>query len=92
MNSREFAHALDTTPAVRLTRRQWATLGRGFEETARRDTCLAGDLLIGRLDGRWLAVEEASEAHLAVRRLKDRRAADRFVAARMEAYDRLWDG
>lgn len=92
MNSSEFARALDAAPAVRLTRRQWSVLGRGFEEAERRDTCLAGDLLIGRLDGRWLAVEEASDKHLAVRKLKDRRAALAFVAARMEAYDRLWDG
>ena len=37
MNSSEFARALDAAPAVRLTRRQWSVLGRGFEEAERRD-------------------------------------------------------
>ena len=75
-----------------VPQRDWARLGRGFEERETHATGLAGTLRIGRLDGRLVAVEEADDARLAVRPLASLRAAREFVAARLAAYDRLWDG
>lgn len=87
---------MDATLAVggvaAVPRRDWARLGRGFEERDSHATGLAGTLRIGRLDGRLVAVEEADAARLAVRPLASLRAATEFVAARLAAYDRLWDG
>ncbi len=67
-------------------------LGRGFDETEAHDTGIAGMLRVGRRDGMLVAVEEATPTHLAVRRLGSQKKAQEFVEARLDAYDRLWDG
>lgn len=92
MTRDEFLTRLAGQPAVKVTRRQWSMLGKGFEEDESHDTGLAGTLRLGRLEGRLVAVEEATATHLAVRALASAKAARSFVDQRLQAYDRMWDG
>ncbi|MBD3221821.1 hypothetical protein GF314_11325 [bacterium] len=92
MTVEEFRKALTREPAVKVARKEWRRLGRGFDESQAHDTGIAGMLRVGRLDGLLVAVEEATPTHLAVRRLGSQEKARQFVEARLDAYDRLWDG
>jgi len=92
MTRDEFIENLSARPAVKLTRHQWAVLGRGFREMESHETGLAGRLQLGTLHRRLVAVEEADATHLAIRSLATREDARAFVKARLEAYERMWDG
>jgi hypothetical protein len=87
--------ARETLAAGRVfatTRRGWGELSASFVEAAVHDTGLAGQLRIGKLAGRLVAVEEAGPDLIAVRGFQNKRAADQFVQKRLDQYDRLWDG
>jgi hypothetical protein len=77
---------------VPLRSRDWERLAPGFEVVARHDTRIAGDILIVRGATGLAAVESPSRTDRVVRPLADDQAARSFVAARLAAYDRFWDG
>jgi hypothetical protein len=57
------------------------------------DTGLAGPIRVLRLDRRILVQEqEPRTSSVLVRELPSREAAERFVAERLDAYERMWDG
>ncbi len=92
MTHKQFTATLAAGEVVAVHRRDWPRLGRDFEEREAHATGVAGVLRLGRLDGRLVAVEEADAERLAVRPLSSLRDARDFVAERLAAYDRLWDG
>lgn len=70
----------------------WRRLRRHFSAREKHETGLKGALQVGDLEGRLVAVEEPDRTVYAVRGFASRKAADAFVRARLEAYDRIWDG
>jgi hypothetical protein len=71
---------------------EWERVASGFATVAEHATGLAGALLVVRHGDALYGVEEPDAAHRTLRRFADAAAADAFVAARLAAYDRLWDG
>jgi len=92
MTRKQLDKILDAGEIAAVPRRDWKALGRDFAQSEAHGTGVAGTLRIGRLGGILVAVEEADDKRLAVRPLASRKAARNFVKARLEAYDRLWDG
>jgi hypothetical protein len=70
----------------------WAELADEFEEMQRHDTLVAGQLLIVRGEAGLAAVEQPSPDERVIRLLSDEEQAHRFVADRLEQYERMWDG
>jgi len=77
---------------VSLTKASWEKQAGGFTVVREVETGLAGALLIVEQDGLTAAVERPKEGRRVVRPLAGPGDAERFVAERMAAYDRLWDG
>ena len=76
-----------------LTVTEWEALRGGFEPVEAHATGVAGDLLLLHGPNEALfALEEPSDDTRVLRRLADREAARRFVARRLEQYERMWDG
>jgi hypothetical protein len=62
------------------------------ETIAEHATGVAGSIRVLRLDGVVVVQEQSPEGELFVRRLESEGAAQRFVEARLAAYERMWDG
>ena len=84
---------LDTERTLSLTVLQWRAMRSRFEEVEAHATGLGSDLLLlrGPNEG-WFALEEPSDDARVLRRLLDEEEAHRFVARRLEQYERMWDG
>lgn len=92
MTLQQLLTTLESGRVAAVSRREWSTLGRGFVESEVHETGIAGELRIGKIGGRLVAVEQAKPDIVAVRPLASAKAAARFVEARIAAYDRFWDG
>ncbi|MHB8077733.1 MAG: ubiquitin family protein [Candidatus Krumholzibacteriia bacterium] len=75
-----------------LTLGAWERLAAGFAVLEDHDTRLAGRLLVVEGPAGLAAVEAPRPDERVVPPLKSRRAAREFVAARLRAYERMWDG
>lgn len=62
------------------------------EVVAESDTHFSGPIRILSLAGMLIVQEQTPEGEIILRRVPSRREADRFVADRLAAYDRMWDG
>jgi len=92
MTLAELQTILDRGEVAPVPARAWSRLAAEFQETESHDTGLKGKLRLGTLAGRLVAVEEPDRTVRAVRGFRTRKAAADFVRARLEAYDRIWDG
>lgn len=92
MTARELAARLAAGDIVPLGEREWARLAAGFEVVERHNTGVAGELLIARGTSGLCAVERPDRDRRVVRPLADAASAAAFVAARLAAYERAWDG
>ncbi|MBI4951634.1 MAG: hypothetical protein HY908_06345 [Myxococcales bacterium] len=77
---------------VGLPRLAWEALCPRFEELLRRDTDVAGLILVVRGPSGIAAVEEPSRELRVVRPLASEAAAQAFIDKRLAQYDRMWDG
>ncbi len=84
--------SIDTGSAVSLPAEEVSTLLDRAELLQCFDTGLAGPIRTLRLDGRVLVQESDPEGRHFVRGLPSEEAAERFVASRLAAYERMWDG
>jgi hypothetical protein len=92
MTADELNRRLRSERIVPMPAAQWADLADKFEEIQRHDTLVAGHLLIVRGEAGLAAVEQPSPDERVVRLLSDEEEAHRFVADRLEQYERMWDG
>ena len=81
---------------VSLARRTWERLADAFEVERREDTGLTGEIVLLRRDGaetaEWFVLEQPRKDEIVLRRFATREEAETFVADRLAAYERLWDG
>jgi hypothetical protein len=56
------------------------------------DTCISGMIRILRLRNTVMVQEETPEDEIVVRIRPTVKAAEEFVAGRLETYERMWDG
>ena len=92
MNAADLEHRLADEGVVPMPATAWGELASEFEEVERHATGVAGDLVIVRVGAELAAVEEPRPDERVVRRLAGDDEARRFVAQRMEEYERMWDG
>lgn len=92
MTADELTRRLDTETVVWLDADEWCDLRTTFEQVGRHPTFIAGDLVLVRDSAGLAAVEEPSSTERVLRRLPDPETAQRFVADRLDAYERMWDG
>jgi predicted aminopeptidase len=92
MSPEQLVSRLDGESIVRLAAADWDALAPRFTLVERHDTFLRGDLLIVRTPAGLAAVESPSTGDRVVRRLASEEAARRFVADRLETYERMWNG
>jgi hypothetical protein len=92
MTADELERRLRSERIVPMPASQWAELADEFEEMQRHDTLVAGQLLIVRGEAGLAAVEQPSPDERVIRLLSDEEQAHRFVADRLEQYERMWDG
>ena len=93
MTLRGLMKDLAGSPAVKVARSTWdRAIEDAFEETEQHDLGLGHGLRLGKLDGQLVAVEEATDLHLAVRRLRSKKEGRELVAKRQDAYECMWDG
>jgi hypothetical protein len=92
MTIEEFGRRLRAERIVPMPASQWAELAYEFEEMQRHDTLVAGHLLIVRGEAGLAAVEQPSADERVVRLMSDEDEATRFVADRLDKYERMWDG
>jgi hypothetical protein len=83
---------LAAAPIVTLTAAEWEQVAPALQIVERHDTFLRGDLLIVRTTDGLAAVESPSASERVVRRIPDEEEARRFVAERLETYERMWNG
>lgn len=79
-------------PIVTITAEAWAAVATQLPVLERHDTLLRGDLLVVRTPVGLAAVESPSPGERVIRRLADEQAARRFVADRLDTYERMWNG
>ncbi len=92
MTAAELKRRLEYEGIVPMPAAEWTELAACCEVVERHDTLVAGELLIVRCEGGLAAVEQPSPRERVVRRLADAEEARRLVEARLEAYERMWDG
>ena len=83
---------LQEEPLLALDGSEWADIADQFEVTECHSTSMSGDLLIIRLESCYAAVEQPVPDKRVIRRLNDMDEVRRFVADRLEVYERMWDG
>lgn len=86
------ARALPLGRARVLTASELGTLLDAAEAWREEDSSVQGAIRLLQLDDVVLAQEHDPHGTAVVRRLDDRAAAERFLAARLATYDRMWDG
>jgi hypothetical protein len=92
MTAEQFEQSLSSESLVRLSAVEWAELDQKFERVACHRTFVAGDLLIMRSNFGLFAVEQPEPDTRVARFLTDAAEVDRFIAERMDQYERMWDG
>jgi hypothetical protein len=75
-----------TTPS------EWEAVSRDFEVLEEHDTYFAGTLRILRGPSGLVALEEPRRTERVLRPLRDPDHVRAFVADRLAAYERMWDG
>jgi hypothetical protein len=79
--------------AVVLTADELSALLAAAKLLREDSTAMAGPLRVLRVGGRILIQEQVPVTkQLVVRELPSMAEADRFVAARLDTYERMWDG
>jgi hypothetical protein len=91
MTAEELRGRLKAERIVTITAAEWAAVAGSFEQVERRDTFVAGDLLIVLSEAGLAAVEQPSPEQRVVRPLSDDAEAHCFVQHRFEEYERMWD-
>ncbi|UCD23008.1 MAG: hypothetical protein JSW51_08020 [Gemmatimonadota bacterium] len=92
MNAEQLEQQLSDASLVQLTAEEWTGIAGEFELVERHRTSVAGDLLIVRGKIELFAVEQPTPETRVARVLSDIPEASRFVAERMDQYERMWDG
>lgn len=92
MDASELAAATAAGRVVRLAADAWSAIEPAFARVERHDTRLRGHLTVYARPGGFLVVEEPASRERAVRALATADDVRRFVDARLEAYERMWDG
>jgi len=92
MTPGELRRRLEAERIVSLSAAAWTAVAGEFEQVERHDTHIAGDLLVVRTDAGLAAVEQPNSGERIVRLLGSVREAKAFVRARLDLYERMWDG
>ncbi|MGD2154704.1 MAG: hypothetical protein PVG79_15650 [Gemmatimonadales bacterium] len=92
MSVEELVRRLREERIVAMPVAEWAELAGVCEIVERHDTLVAGELLIVRCEAGLAAVEQPAPQERVLRLLSDTEQARLFVEARLEAYERMWDG
>ena len=88
----ELVERLQEQPVVTLDAREWIDISEQFDEVERHSTLSGGDLVVVRLATGYAAVEQPTRDKRVIRRLANIEEVRRFVANRLEDYERMWDG
>lgn len=92
MDLTELLRRLESGAITRLDAEAWEPLAGAFPLVEQHDTQMSGLLSIHSYPSGILAVESPSSRERVVRPLASADDARRFVADRLAAYDRMWDG
>ncbi len=92
MNIDEFTRRLDRDPILAIGRDDLSLLLQETRTLRDHDTSIAGRIRILEVGSSILIQEQNPEGELFVRELPSEEAAQRFVEARLAAYERMWDG
>ncbi len=92
MTADQLDQQLSTESVLCLYAAEWTSIAEEFEQIGRHRTSVAGDILIMRGKSGLFAVEQPTPETRVVRALSDTSEASRFVAERMDQYERMWDG
>jgi hypothetical protein len=92
MKASQLVQRLGRGELVVLNESQWARLANSCDIIEQIDTKIAGDLLLVRCDAILAAIECPRSGERVVRPVADLAVARRFIAERLAAYDRIWDG
>ena len=77
---------------VRMSLAAWEKAASAFIMVESFATGLAGDIRLVRRDTDWAIVEDPTPAERVIRPLRDEKSARAFIADRLAAYERMWDG
>jgi hypothetical protein len=88
----ELEDRLSRVPILAIGADEWAESEAALEVAARHATQLSGEIVVVRGDSGWIVVEEPEPETRLLRLLPDEGSVQRFVARRLEAYERMWDG
>lgn len=83
---------LEAERVIGLEREELAALLRRAEIERQVETGLAGAIRVLRLDSESLLQEQTTRGQFLVRRLRSDGEAERLIASRLAAYERMWDG
>ena len=92
MTDQELTARLSNGEVVPLATAEWEALAPGFDVVEEHDTGLSSSLLIVRGPAGLAAVERPAAGQRVARPLPDLAAVGPFVADRLRAYERMWDG
>lgn len=82
----------DADRVVELSPEESAALLDAAVVLSETDTYLSGSIHVLDLDGRVLVQERSQRGEILLREVASVDAAGEFVAARLKAYERMWDG
>lgn len=92
MDRSELLRSLTAEPAVAIDRDDLAGLLETADAVHEDHTAIAGTIRTLRCSDRIVVQERNPEGQLFVREVESLDAARRFVQARLDAYERMWDG
>ena len=92
MTADQLDQQLGTESVLHLSAAEWTSIAEEFEQIEHHRTSVAGDILIMQGKSGLFAVEQPTPETRVVRPLSDTSEANRFVAERMDQYERMWDG
>jgi hypothetical protein len=83
---------LDERPAASVANDDMAELLAGGETISETRTAIAGTIRTLSFGGRMVVQERDQQGQHYLRRFSSQDQAARFVKARLDAYERMWDG
>ncbi len=83
---------LASSPYLVITPAQLEALLSEAETLREQDTGMNGMIRVLRVGDAILIQEKSDRVEYLLRRVEDTAAAERFIAERLEIYDRMWDG
>ena len=92
MSSKQVLQALRGRKVLEITKADLRSLLDAATLVREEDTGMCRKIRVLRLEGCVLVQENSDRGGILLRELADLDAAERFVRARLETYERMWDG